>query len=281
MTGSAVSTRSANVVPGRALAGLVAVAVALGFAFVLAPGPLAESGSDGYADQGTLRRALRDGFVAYWDSADRGRPTALTGVIDYWYRYHVIKGVIAGALAVALIVLAALLWKTFVRGAMLGAAQRIWLATAGSLVGLFAFAALLAVIANIQGAVAPFSSLLPMLPSGADDPQLSAAFDQIRQQLAGNSGTSAPVQDMVDDFAQYHVAVAVMASILAITAIGLSVMSWRKFARSADARVRRVLCAAGIVSALLGSAAVVLLIANTTAVIHSTSALAAFFNGSW
>ncbi|WP_369640700.1 hypothetical protein [Nocardia sp. JMUB6875] len=197
-------------------------------------------------------------------------------MIDYWFRYHVVKGAIAGALLVALVVLAALLWKAFVRGAMLGAAQRIWLATAGSLVGLFAFAALLAVIANIQGAVAPFSSLLPMLPSGADDPQLSAVFDQIRQQLAGDGTTSAPVKDMVDDFARYHVAVAVMAAISAIIAV-----SWRKFVRASEARARRVLCAAGIVSALLGSAAVVLLIANTTAVIHSTSALAAFFNGSW
>lgn len=281
MTGSAISTRSAGVVPGRALAGLTAVAVALGFAFVLAPGPLAESGSDGFADQGKLRRALRDGFVAYWDSGDQGRPPALTRVIDYWFRYHVVKGAIASALLVVLVVLAVLLWKAFVRGAMPGAAQRIWLAMAGSLVGLFAFAALLAVIANIQGAVAPFSSLLPMLPSGSDDPQLSAVFDQIRQQLAGNGGTSAPVKDMVDDFARYHVAVAVMAAILMITAIGLSVVSWRKFTKSADARIRRVLGAAGIVSALMGSAAVVLLIANTTAVIHSTSALAAFFNGSW
>ncbi|MFE3105403.1 hypothetical protein [Nocardia tengchongensis] len=260
---------------------LTAVVVVLAAALVLAPARLADSGSAGFSDQDTLRRALRDGFVAYWNSGDGTRPAGLSSVIDYWFRYHVAKGVIGALLFVALIAVATLLWKAYLRAGELGVAQRSGLVAAGALVSVFALVALLVVIANIQGAVAPFSSLLPMLPSGADDPQLGAAFEQIRQQLSGATGTTPPVDDMVSDFARYHITVAIIATVLAITAVGLAAVSWTRFARSADTRTRRVLCVSGIVTTLLATASIVLLAANTSAAIHSTTALSAFFDGSW
>ncbi|WP_433561129.1 hypothetical protein ACQP1O_26325 [Nocardia sp. CA-151230] len=263
------------------MAALAVLAVVLTTAVVLAPAWLADSGPGDFADQHMLRRALRDGFVAYWNSGDRAHPPALASVIDYWFRYHVAKGAIAAVLLIVLIALAALLWKAYPRADGLGVAQQSALVTAGTLVSLFALAALLVVIANIQGAVAPFSSLLPMLPSGANDPQLAATFDQIRQQLAGTASTTPPVDDMVSDFARYHVTMASIAAILATTALGLTAVSWKRFTPSADTRTRRILCASGIVTALLSLAWFVLLAANTTAAIHSTSALSAFFNGNW
>lgn len=281
MVSSAAPARSDKIVPGRALGALTALVLLLVTALVLAPPPLADTGNRSFADQNELRQALRDGFVAYWNSGGSTRPPALTSVIDYWFRFHVAKGVIAVLLLVTLVALAALLWKAYLRAGGLSAGQQSALATAGAVISMFAFGALLVVIANIQGAVAPFSSLLPMLPSGANDPQLTTAFDQIRQQLTESTGTTPPVDDMVGDFARYHVTVAVIAAILAITALGLTAVSWRRFVRSADTRSRRLRCASGIVTALLSLASTVLLAANTSAAMNSTTALSAFFNGSW
>ncbi|MEV0462940.1 hypothetical protein AB0I30_17240 [Nocardia tengchongensis] len=92
---------------------LTAVGLVLATALVIAPARLADSGSGGFSDQHTLRPALRDGFVAYWNSGDETRPAGLSSVIDYWFRYHVAKGVIGALLFVALIALAALLWKAY------------------------------------------------------------------------------------------------------------------------------------------------------------------------
>ncbi|MFE5284973.1 hypothetical protein ACFRAQ_08390 [Nocardia sp. NPDC056611] len=281
MVGSAAPVRFDTIVPGRALGALTALVLVLAAALVLAPPPLADTGNRGFADQDTLRQALRDGFVAYWNSGGSTRPPALTSVIDYWFRFHVVKGVIAVLLLVTLVALAALLWKAYLRAGGLGAGQQSALATAGAVVSMFAFGALLVAIANIQGAVAPFSSLLPMLPSGANDPQLTTACDQIRQQLTESTGATPTVDDMVRDFARYHITMAVIAAILAITAVGLSAVSWSRFVRSADTRSRRLLCASGIVTALLSPASLVLLAANTSAAMNSTTALSAFFDGSW
>lgn len=281
MISTADLARSEKIVPGRASATLTALALVLTTALVLVPPRLADSGKDGFADQDKLRQALRDGFVAYWNSGEGTRPPALTSVIDYWFRFHVVKGVIAALLLVTLVALAALLWKAYLRAGGFGVAQQSTLATAGGVVSMFASAALLVVIANIQGAVAPFSSLLPMLPSGANDPRLATAVEQIRQQLTESDGTTPPVDDIIGDFARYHVTVAVLAAILATTALGLTVVSWRRFARSADTRTRRLLCASGIVTALLSPASIVLLAANTSAAMHSATALSAFFDGSW
>ncbi|MEU1208651.1 hypothetical protein [Nocardia sp. NPDC005825] len=281
MASSSAPARSDTIVPGRAVGALTALALALVTALVLAPPLLADTGNRGFADQDQLRQALRDGFVAYWNSGGSTRPPALTSVIDYWFRFHVVKGMIAALLLVTLIALAVLLWKAYLRAGGLGAGRQSALATAGASVSLFAFAALLVVIANIQGAVAPFSSLLPMLPSGANDPELASAFDQIRRQLNESTSATPPVDDMVGDFARYHVTVAVIAAVLAITAVGLTIVSWRRFVRSANTRSRRLLCASGIVTALLSAASLVLLAANTSAAMNSTTALAAFFDGSW
>jgi hypothetical protein len=73
------------------------------------------------------------------------------------------KAVIA---AILLIVLGVLLWKAFLSAAGLGAGKRSALASAGVLVMMPALFSLVVVMANVQGAAAPFASLLPMLADG-------------------------------------------------------------------------------------------------------------------
>jgi hypothetical protein len=279
------SSRSAGV-PGRALATLVALVAGLAGAFVVAPPRLAASGAAGdLADHGELVAAFRTAVVGYWRSGDRQYPPALQRVVDYWFRFHLFKGGIAALLLIVLGVLSVLLWRTYLRARALRTGSRAALVSAGTASPMLALFALAVVMANIQGAMAPFSSLLPLLMEGPSDGGLAGTLAQARQQLAGShrtSGYTPPALDaMVSDFAWYHAVVAVMAAVVVVALLVLSVMFWRSFARvgSADRRARRVLAWSGAGSALSSLIVVVLLIANTGVAMDPAPALLGLFNG--
>jgi hypothetical protein len=265
---------------------LVTLVAALAAAFVIAPPRLAASGAAGdLADRGQLAAALRTAVVGYWRSGDRTYPPALQRVVGYWYLFHLVKGGIAALLLIGLVVLAVLLWQTFLRADGLGMGSRAALVSAGTAVPMLALFALTVVMANIQGAVAPFASLLPLLMGGTSDPGLTGILAQARQQLAGSHGTSGdtrPALDaMVSDFARYHVALAVVAAIVVVALLGPSVLFWRSLARvgSTDRRTRRVLGGFGVFSAVSSLIVAVVLVANTGTAADPAPALLAFLNG--
>ena len=281
----ATPSRSVGV-PGRALATLVALVAGLAAAFVVAPPRLAASGPAGdLADHGHLVAAFRTAVVGYWRSGDRNYPPALHRVVDYWFRFHLIKGGIAALLLIVLGVLTVLLWRTFLRADGLRMGSRVALVSTGTAAPILALFALAVVMANIQGALAPFASLMPMLMEGTPDASLADTLAQARQQLAGShrtSGYTPPALDaMVSDLGWYHAVLAVIAAVVVVTLLGLSVMCWRSFARvgSADRRARRVLGCFGVGSALSSLIVAVVLVANTGTATDPAPALLAFFNG--
>ena len=287
MSSPAAPSRSAGV-PGRALATLVALAAALVAAFVVAPATLAAGRSgDGFVDERHLTQTLREAFVEYWRSGDRDFPSDLESVVDYWFRYHVAKAVIAAILLILLVALGVVLWKAFLRAGGLGAGKRAALASAGVVVTIFALFSLVTVMANVQGAVAPFASLLPMLTGGATDAELADTLDQVRQRLAdprSAGGRASPaIEVMISDFTRYHVAMAVEAAIVAVVLIGMSVVLWKRFATtgSPERRTRRVLASFGALSALVSLIVIFVAVANTTTAADPTPALLAFFDGGW
>ncbi|WP_214105059.1 hypothetical protein [Acrocarpospora catenulata] len=211
---------------------LVALAVALAAAFVVAPRTLAASRLDGgFADERDIIEALRAAFVEYWNSGDRDFSHGLERVVDYWFRYHAAKAVIAAILLIVLVALGVLLWKAFLRAGGLGTGRRAALASARVLVTMLALFSLVMVMANVQGTVAPFASLLPMLVIGATDGELADTLDQIRQRLADSlsAGDRTPpaLEVMISDFSRYHVAMAVVAATVAVVLIGTSVVGGR------------------------------------------------------
>ncbi|MEV6554509.1 hypothetical protein AB0M22_02225 [Nocardia sp. NPDC051756] len=269
-------------------AALGVLAAVLATAFVLAPRTLAARGpGGGFADEGALRDALRVAFVEYWSAGTRDFPPSLARVVDYWFRYHVAKAVIAAVLLIVLVALGVRLWQAFLRAERLGVGRRAALGVTGGLVTMAALGSIVLVMANIQGAVAPFASLLPMLTSGAADSALSPALEQIRQQLTDSlnaGGRTSPILDlMISDFARYHAAMAVIAAIVAITLLGLSVVCWRRFAGtgSADRRTRRLFASFGVLAAVLLLAILVVAVANTGTAANPAPAFAAFFDGGW
>lgn len=266
---------------------LTALAVALAAAFVVAPRTLAASRSGGFVDERSLVEALREAFVEYWSSGDRDFSPGLERVVDYWVRYHVAKAVIAAILLMVLVALGVLLWKAFLRAGGLGAGRRAALASAGILVTMLALFSLVMVMANVQGVVAPFASLLPMLAIGATDGELADTLDQVRQRLADSlsAGDRTPpaLEVMISDFSRYHVALAVVAAIVTVALIGMSVGLWKRLARtgSSDRRTRRVLGSFGVLSALLSLLVIVVVVANTTNAADPAPGLLAFFEGGW
>jgi hypothetical protein len=270
------SSRPAGV-SARGLAVLVAVAGALVAAFFLAPSRLAASGSDGgLADRHTFVEAVRKGFVGYWSSGDPDLSPDMERVVDYWFRYHVVKAVIAAILLVVLIAIGLRLWKAFRRAGGLA------IAAAGVLVTTLGILALVTVMANVQGAVAPFTSLVPMLVGGSAHGRLADSLDQVRQRLrdsASARGQTPPTLDvMLSDFSRYHAAMAVIAAAVAVVLIGTSVILWRRFATTAssDRRMRYAFWSFGVVTALLSLVVIVVAVANTGTAADPAPAFAAF-----
>jgi hypothetical protein len=285
---SVIASRSAGV-PGRALATLVALAAVLTAAFVVAPPRLAAAGGRAgdrdLADHGRLVAAFRSAVVGYWRSGDRDHPPDLQRVVDYWFRFHLVKGGIAGLLLIVFGVLTVALWRTFLRADRLGKGSRAALVSAGTAAPMLALFAVAVVMANVQGALAPFASLLPMLTEGTPDASLAGTLAQARAQLAGShrtGGYTPPALDaMVSDFAWYHAVQAVIAAVVVIALLGLGVLCWRGFARagSADRRARRVWGCFGVGSVLAVLLVVVVLVANTGVAMDPAPALLGLFNG--
>ncbi|MEW9531167.1 hypothetical protein [Microbispora sp. NPDC049125] len=197
------------------------------------------------------------------------------------------KAVIAAVLLIVLVALAVLVWKAFLRAGGRGAGRRAALASAGVLVTMLALSSLATVMANVQGAVAPFASLLPMLPAGAPGGELAGTLHQVRRRLAGSliTGDRIPpaLDAMISDFSRYHVAMAVIAAIVAAALIVASVVSWRRFAatESPGTRTKGLLGAFGVLSASLSPAVIVVAVANATTAADPAPALSAFFQSGW
>ena len=273
---------------GRLLALLAALAAALVPALLLAPHALAANGSQGgYANQRTLVSAVGDGFVEYWHSGDRRLSPHLRELVDYWFRFHVAKAAIAALLLLVLCALGVLLWQAYARAGGLGTARRAALASAGTCATALALLSLLVVMANVQGAAAPFTSLLSMLPVGTPGHgALADTLDQVRQRLTDAShpgGTPTPpaLTTMISDNSRYHATLAVTAGVVAVVLVGVSVALWRRFARTGAQRrrTRRVLGSFGALCAVSSPALAVLAVANTTTATDSARGLLIFFDG--
>jgi len=259
------------------------LAVALTAAFALLPRPLASvlSGQN-YSDEQHLKVKVSAAFVDYWQTGRRALTSELSHLVDYWRWYHVVKAVTAVGLLVVLIVLATRLWKTYART---GTPARAWSsATGGVVVTVLSVFAFVLALANVQGAFAPFSSLMSMLPINSAHGDLATMAGQVKHELADYpSGSSGALKMMVSDLAFYHVVVAVISWFVAVVLIALMIALWRTYARTAkaDRRARRLLGSLGSASALMITAIVVLAVANTSTALDSPTAVLNFYNGTF
>lgn len=249
----------------RVLAG---VALLLAAAFVVAPVGLAGGGhGGGFFGSAELSRSVAGNFVAFWRSGGQALPAGMNDLVQYWLRYHVAKAVFAGLLLIVLAALVTRLWRR--RSAGVAAAT----ATAGG------FGAALLLMANVQGAVAPLSSVLTLLPSGTDDPAVGMVKAQVVQQLQARDTPRPALAYMISDFGTYHAVLAVSAVVLACVTLVLSVVVGRSFmtmARS-DRAARRTKALTSAAFAIVGICVYVLAAANIGSATTPVDALLLFY----
>ncbi len=280
----------------NALLSLLVVALAAGFVAV----PIritTDSTGQRFRGQADLTAALNRAFVEYWASGEPGFTPSLALLVDYWSRYHLVKAVFAGALVAALGLLWMRLWRS-VTGAVDRRISRTVASSASwGFVALLAFGAVLLLMANVQGAISPFASLLSMLPVGQRTGQLGLTLGQLRRRVADASAdrTDPVVAGILSDFARYHVVLVVVAAIIALASIWLTAVWWRRSTRTAlgpsdrpvsphqpmpdDRRARRSARAAAGGFALTALVMLVLMAANLSTAVHPAPALLAFLGG--
>lgn len=266
---------------GRRFAALVALSVALVIAFVLAPPVLASAWSGrSFRNEDDLVIVAREAFVDYWASGHEGLSPGLQAVADYWAWYHVAKTVIALLLLATVVMLGISLGMRYVTSGDVGRGHRSVLAAAGVLTTTVAVVAALAVMANVQGAIMPFSSMLSLLPIGQPSGAFADTVDQIGRFLAEGRLTPA-LETMIVDFADYHAVMAVIAACASVLLLGLSALTWIRFvrARPSDRRVRLLLGGLGSLANVAVLALIVVTVANAGTAADPAPALAAFFEG--
>ncbi|GAB2653330.1 hypothetical protein [Nocardia goodfellowii] len=258
---------------GRVVGVLVGLAGVLGVGFVVAPRVVAGWGAGGFSGEAEVREAFRGAFVEYWGSGDRGFSPAMDAVVDYWFRYHVVKAVLATILLFVLVVIAVLLWRRYFRDGGFGSAAG-GIAITGA-----ALFSLLLVLANVQGAIAPFASLFPMLTDGGGE--VAGVLEQIGR-LLHSGGSHPPALDtMVSGFARYHAAMAVESVAVAVVSLGLGVLWWARFAMTSEGRARLVFGSFGALTVLLTLGMIVVAVANTGNAAEPEAGLLTLVEGGW
>ncbi|MFD0151235.1 tat (twin-arginine translocation) pathway signal sequence [Streptomyces sp. NPDC055721] len=264
--------------PRRQMGVLIAVIAALLAAFFVVPDSLAHQG----IDTGNLRAAFRSGMVGYWESGSQDFPRQLEAAVAFWFRFHLVKAGVSALLLAATVALGVVLRRQWRRAAV-DRPGRVLLALPALLVTLLGPFALVGLVANVQGATAPFASLLPLLTNGGADGELTTTLAQIRQQLADYpAGAHAPaLTAMVSDLALYHAVLAAMAALVAVALAAIAVVQWRRHRVTSDGRSRRAMKLRITASVLLSGVVLVVAFANTTTATHSAEALTGLFNGGW
>ncbi|WP_156527512.1 hypothetical protein [Gordonia sp. 852002-51296_SCH5728562-b] len=277
-------------------AGILAV---LGIAFVFAPAYLAGGHYGGYGDNARLVQSMRVAFIDYSSSGSAVLPDSLKTVVDYWARYHVAKAVIA---ALALLVMCSAcrrLWASYQDKSYQGTSYQgtsyqgrqadgrgrtVAYVVAGLTASLGTITAAALLMANIQGAIAPLSSAVSLLPAQRDS-SLAAAVDAVRHGI-DTPGASPVADHLVADFARYHVVVAVLSAVFAALLGVLAVRLWRGRhpglngggALSYSVRGRSATATAAA-TLTVAAAVLVLCVANISSALEPARALSLFFAG--
>jgi hypothetical protein len=242
------------------------------------PFPLASAMSGGrYPDLDALRAGVARGFVQLWARGD-GRLGELSATADFWARFHLVKATLSTVLLVVLGALLANLWRAATEA---GRRRRRWgFGALGVATGATAAVSLLVVVANLQGAAAPLSSVLGVLPLADPGAALAPAVEQARQAVGG--GVSTPAAELLRaDFVRYHAVMAVLGAAVVVALVGGAAALWRRRRTTAWAlRSRRRVLVTGSAGLLLLAAAFALVTAaNVSTALSPSAALLGFLTG--
>jgi len=207
---------------------------------------------------------------------------ALAELTAQWREFHLVKAAIAGILVVTLAGLASAL-RQQAAGAERDRRRRLLVAAYGGVV-LWLLGALTVLLANVQGAVAPFASVASLLPAGRGHRELGGVLADLRQ--AVEVDTVSPVggiaSELLGDFILYHAVLAVLGAaagvVLTTLALRAVLVRWRLRATGRSGQPTWVLQ-----TSLYGAVGVfflLLALANTSTWLNPVPALVATLGGS-
>lgn len=240
--------------------------------------PIGLAALRGYASEKALVVATSAAFV---QSQGPSGGAALASLVDVWREFHLVKAALAMALVVALAALASTLARA-AREAGLGPARRRAL---GGYVGVLAWAvgALIVVLANLQGAIAPLSSVASLLPSGRLTGELAASLGAMRSAVQADPAHEGGgiAGELMRDFVLYHAAFAIMAGaagvLLTLQAFPALLECWR--ARRRHEPVSPTWLWQVVLFAAAGALFLLLAVANASTWLHPAPALIASLGG--
>lgn len=214
---------------------LVMAVVTLTAAVFVAPLPVAEwSLGRPRAGIGTVQAAVGSALGQGWTGSAGSMVSHLGDLVALWERFHLVKAVLCAAWLAALGALARDLRGR--RGPGIGAtgpSRSRWAAGGAVLTELTAALALVMLVANLQGALAPLASTVS-LASGSRDPSLAAAAGHAASTLRAGYA-AAPTQEILEAFAAYHRVMVGLGGLMVAFAVAGLWWAWRRRGR----RVRR------------------------------------------
>lgn len=208
-----------------------------------------------------------------WVSAGSAEPgAALSSTVEFWRLFHGVKAVLAIGLLALLVVLSSRVLAAHRTADSFGRRRAL---VAGAGVAALTGLAIVLVIANIQGMVAPLSSVLSFLPAGDPTSGMSAVHDDV---VAGT--TTAVGAALIDDFRLYHLAIVVCAVPIVVGLIVAGLRIGAGWQRLPAARRRRTdLLLSELPVAVMAMLLIVVVAANISTVLDTAPALAAFLGG--
>lgn len=253
------------------------LSVVLVLALWLVPFPAASAWVEGgYASQAALVDALSSAFVRFWGSGSGEVGPDLAAPLDFWMWFHLIKAALAAALLLVLAHLGSRVWAAYTQAAT--AASRMVVGALALTTGMAATIALVVLVANVQGSIAPMTSAWGLLPVGS--PTLDPTFAEVRQALAAETSNPA-LEVLVRDFTRYHQAMAALGGLTAVGLLAAAVAFWRRRSRQVapPRRGRHLLAAASLAGVLLSGFFAVVAAANVSTSARPIPALMTFFAG--
>jgi hypothetical protein len=252
---------------------LAAIVAALSAALLFGPSLIARllAGASGLTT-GTLAHRVGGAFTEWWSVGTTSLTESMTVVVQFWATFHVVKALIAAALIAALVITIRQLLVAHAHEE--SSARRAGIAAVGIAASLAAPALLLVLLANIQGAIAPLSSVMGLLPMTPP----TAAIADVRDHFA--TGTTTPVLTaLVDDFRRYHAAMAVAAAGAILGVVTVNIALWIRVFElpKSEKRARRTIATIALALPALALFLFVIMLANVSTAVETAPALASFF----
>lgn len=155
----------------------------------------------------------------------------LDELVGLWREFHLVK---AGLAALLVLTLGTLAVELSGEARRAGEPPTRWSARA-AYGGVLAWmlAALTIGLANLQGAVAPLASVASLLPTAHPSGEVAAVLAELREAVQVDPTSPAGVAgDLLDDFAWYHAAFAVLGAVAGVVLISLALRAgvdgWRR-----------------------------------------------------